>query len=147
MALARHNRTIYRAKFRVVWPDGTVRRASATGKFYFAANGEALRMLGIAADITELGDIEDRLEERFRLMADTAPVMLWMSGSDKLCYYFNRAWLEFTGRSLESELGNGWAEGVHPEDLKRCLDVYEGAFARREQFRMEYRVRRHDGEY
>jgi PAS domain S-box-containing protein len=56
-------------------------------------------------------------EERFRLVANTAPVMIWMSGVDKLCTYFNRPWLEFTGRSLDAEMGNGWAEGVHPEDL------------------------------
>src|ERR1700740_3625363 len=86
-------------------------------------------------------------EERFRLVANTAPVMIWMSGIDKLCTYFNRGWLEFTGRSLDQELGNGWAEGVHPDDLEKCLQTYTGAFDRRERFQMEYRLRRHDGEY
>ena len=279
VAEARQERTMYRAKFRLAWPDGTVRVASAAGKFYYAPNGEATRMLGIATDITELSEIEDRLsegqerlrlivegamdaiisvddeqhiqvfngaaekmfgcrasdaigaplerflpdrfravhrehvrrftetgstyrtqdtlgqlwalrsdgvefpieasishttvgtmklstvilrdvterervaealresEERFRLMADAAPVMLWMAGPDKLCHYFNRSWLEFTGRPMDAELGNGWLDRVHPEDLKQCVATYERAVDRREPFRMEYRLRRHDGEY
>ena len=86
-------------------------------------------------------------EKRFRLVADTAPVLIWMSENDKLCTYFNKPWLDFTGRSLDSELGNGWADGVHAEDLQRCMKTYAEAFDRREEFRMEYRLRRYDGEY
>jgi PAS domain S-box-containing protein len=86
-------------------------------------------------------------EQRFRLVADTAPVMIWLSGADKLCTYVNQTWLEFTGRSVEEELGNGWVDGVHSEDARRCLQTYAQAFDQRESFQMEYRLRRHDGEY
>ena len=86
-------------------------------------------------------------EERFRLMANAAPVLIWMSDVDKRCTYFNQGWLKFTGRSLEAELGHGWTEGVHPDDFEKCLDTSTKAFDRREPFQMEYRLRRADGEY
>jgi PAS domain S-box-containing protein len=86
-------------------------------------------------------------EARFRTMADSAPVLLWISGTDRQCTFFNQSWLKFTGRSLEQELGNGWAEGVHPHDLQPRLETYETAFNRREKFQMEYRLRRADGQY
>jgi PAS domain S-box-containing protein len=85
-------------------------------------------------------------EERFRLVANTAPVMIWMAGIDRLCTYVNQPWLEFTGRPLDAQLGNGWTEGIHNEDLKRCLETYSVAFDQRQSFAMEYRIRRHDGE-
>ena len=86
-------------------------------------------------------------EQLFRLVADAAPVLVWMSATDKRCTYFNKPWLDFTGRSMEEEIGNGRAEGVHPEDSHRCSVTYAQSFDRREEFRMEVRLRRHDGEY
>jgi PAS domain S-box-containing protein len=86
-------------------------------------------------------------ERRFRTLADAAPVMIWASGPDKLCTYVNRPWLDFTGRTIDSELGSGWAESVHPDDVARCLTTYHEAFDNRRPFRMEYRVRRYDGAY
>ena len=86
-------------------------------------------------------------EERFRVMADSAPIMMWTSGPDKACTDFNRGWLQFTGRTLQQETGDGWIAGVHPADLRRCIDTYHAAFDQRHPFAMEYRLRRHDGEY
>ena len=88
-----------------------------------------------------------RSEARFRLMADHAPVMLWKSGRDSLCDFFNSRWLEFTGRTMEQELGTAWAESVFFEDLQACVDTYMEAFVERRSFRMEYRMRRKDGAY
>jgi PAS domain S-box-containing protein len=86
-------------------------------------------------------------EQHFRMMADTAPVMVWRTGPDKLCDFVNEPWLGFHGRMLEEELGNGWTQGVHPDDREYRTNTFEDAFARREPFRMEFRVRRADGVY
>jgi len=86
-------------------------------------------------------------EERFRLVANTAPVMIWMTASDKVCTYVNQPWLDFTGRTLEAELGYGWTEVVHKEDFERCVKTYSQAVDHRQSYAMEYRARRHDGEY
>lgn len=86
-------------------------------------------------------------EERFRNMADGAPTLIWVSGPDKLCTFFNKGWLAFTGRTMEQELGNGWTAGVHPDDLERCLTTYTSSFDDRRDFEMEYRLRRADGTY
>jgi PAS domain S-box-containing protein len=106
--------------------------------------------IALSAGMAERGRAQAALresEERFRIVADAAPVLIWMSGLDKLCTFFSKPWLEFTGRTMEQEMGNGWAEGVHPDDFQNCLKTYVEAFDARKPFVMQYRLRRHDGEY
>jgi PAS domain S-box-containing protein len=86
-------------------------------------------------------------EARFKSVANAAPALIWTSGKDKLCDFVNQGWLDFTGRTMAAELGNGWVESLHPEDAQRCFQTYSSAFEAREPFEMEYRVRRHDGQY
>ena len=116
----------------------------------FDEKGNVTGIIATVNDITEKvmarKKVEDS-EQRFRDIADTAPALIWMSGIDKLCYFFNKAWIKFTGRSIEQESGNGWAEGVHPEDLQKFLEIYNTAFENRKEFYMEYRLKRHDGEF
>ncbi len=92
-------------------------------------------------------ELMDEIERRFRTLANCDLALIWTSGTDKLCDYFNEPWLAFTGRTFEQEVGNGWAEGVHPDDFARCLETYVTAFDRREPFDMEYRLRHASGGY
>src|SRR5262249_23197492 len=103
-----------------------------------------------AADLIERTRASEALresEERFRFIADTVPVIIWMTDARRGCTYVNQRWLELTGQSFEAVLGNGWTDHVHPADVMPCFDVYVRAFERREPFHNEYRLRRHDGEY
>ena len=86
-------------------------------------------------------------EERFRHMADTAPVMIWVTGPDRVVSFLNKTWLNYTGRILDKDLQKAWTESVHPEDLRRCVDCYSSAYEQNRDFRLEYRLRRADGEY
>ena len=140
----------YEVDYRITRPDGSIRWIATHGRVELDERGKPVLARGVSRDVTERKIAEEELREseaRFRTVANAAPVMIWMSGPDKLCTFFNKGWLDFTGRSPEQELGNGWAEGVHREDIDRCLDVYQNSFNARESFTMEYRLRRSDGEY
>lgn len=104
----------------------------------------------IVEDITERKEAELQMREselQYRTLANSGQALIWTSDTDKLCNYYNNVWLNFTGHSLEDEVGRSWTEGVHPDDVNRCVAVYESAFDRRANFSMDYRLRRYDGEY
>jgi len=105
------------------------------------------RMAELEAELNRYRQKQTTSEEAFRSLADAAPVMIWMSNHEAECTYFNRAWLDFRGRTLEQETGNGWTEGLHPDDRDLCLETYLKSFSSRQAFRMQYRLRRADGEF
>jgi PAS domain S-box-containing protein len=139
-----HFQTVRRAK------DGRLLDVSLTISPVRDPSGRVIGASKVARDITAQKQAEQALresEQRFRVITDAAPILVWMAGTNKLCYYFNKGWLDFVGRTLEQESGNGWTENVHPEDFERCLEVYVANFDARRSFEMEYRMRHHTGQY
>ena len=140
----------WETEFRVLWPDGSIRWLLSKATLLVDDNRRPTRITGVSFDITERKRAEAALresEERFRNMADTAPVLICASGPDKQATFFNRRWLEFTGRTMEQELGYGWIEVVHPDDREHCLASYSTSFESHRNCHIEYRLRRADGEY
>ena len=141
-----------------VW-HGEVKNRKKSGEAYWVdstivpfldGQGKPYQYLAIRFEITQsklAAEILQESEERFRTMADSAPILLWVADTHTLCTFFNQTWLRFRGRSLAEELGNGWTEGIHPDDLAGCLNTYLTAFLKRQNFEMEYRLLRADGEY
>ncbi len=114
------------------------------------ADDEIVGVVLVFSDVSEKYALEKSLHEselQYRTLANTGQALIWTAGTDKLCNYFNQVWLDFTGRTMEQELGNGWVEGVHPDDLERCSTIYTTSFDLREKFSMDYRLRNHHGEY
>jgi PAS domain S-box-containing protein len=139
-----HFHTVRRRK------DGSLLDVSLTISPVRDSSGRVIGASKVARDITEQKQAERALresEQRFRVITDASPIMVWMSGTDKLCYYFNKGWLDFVGRTLEQESGNGWTESVHSEDFDHCLQIYAANFDARRPFEMEYRMRHHTGQY
>jgi PAS domain S-box-containing protein len=140
----------YEHVHRQLLPDGQLRWLAARGQVEFDAQHKPVKIRGVTMDVTaqKLAEGQARESDRqFMLIANSAPVLIWTSGTDKLCTFFNQPWLEFTGRTLDQELGNGWTEGVHPEDFENCLKIYTESCDARQPFTMDYRLRRHDGQY
>jgi PAS domain S-box-containing protein len=138
------------AEFRVVLPESGFRWVHSCAITLVDEADRPIRMVGVSQDVTERKQAEALLresEERFRNMADTAPVMIWVTGRDKGCTFVNRTWLDFTGRTMEEELGFGWAARVHPDDRDRNYTVFSAAFDARQTFQVESRWLRADGEY
>lgn len=137
-------------EYRLRSKDGSYRWVLDSGLPRFDLLGNFVGYVGAMVDIDARKLAEQTLmesEKRFRNVADTAPVMIWTSGPNKACDFFNKGWLDFTGRRMEDELGFKWLDSVHPDDREKCEDSYNSSFDARRSFRMEYRLRRYDGEY
>ncbi len=148
--LIQQNKAVSKFETQVYCQDGRKIWIRKNARAVTDISGTILYYEGSIEDITESKLAEERLresEERFRLLADTAPVLIWLAGTDSNCYFFNQTWLEFTGRTLDQEIGDGWTDGVHPDDYHYCIETYSNAFKAQKRFRREYRLRRHDGNY
>jgi len=127
-----------------------IRWVRIQGKLFFDRNRRPERFIGTLLDVNENKNTEQELRdsiERFQIMADNVPAMIWMSGFDKYDDYFNETWLKYTGRTLDQERQEGWLQNVHPDDVEKCIATYNRSFNEQKGFNTEYRLRRHDGEY
>jgi len=146
-----------RLEKRYIRKDSTIAWVSVNMTVIRDGAGHPLRTVSMVEDISERKRAEEKIREsetrlresehHFRTLANSGLALIWTSGLNGLCNYFNESWLRYTGRTLAQELGNGWTEGVHPEDFECCLSIYVSHFDRREPFSMEYRLRKANGEY
>ncbi len=147
----------YKTQARLKSSEGDYQWFYVNGEPVKNAKGKIEKWIGAFTNLHEQKKAEEELinalhkieesEKRFRNVANSAPVFIWMAGSDKQRYFFNTAWMDFTGRSPGQEKGDGWIEGVHPEDREKCFRLYGEAFSKQQGYQMEYRLRRYDGEY
>ena len=144
------SRKDFSAQFRVLRADGATRHLASRGRAFYEESGKPLRMTGVVIDITDAQEAAQALresEERFRSMADAAPVLIWVGGAENQRTYFNRRWLEFTGSTFEQQIGKGWLNAVHPSDRAQVQRESGDLTPKHEPFTREYRLRRHDGEF
>ena len=137
-------------RLRVHAADGSSRQVDASLYAASDAVGDASVFCFVLRDATasvQAARGTQEVESRSRVTSDSAPVLVWMARADTQRDWFNRSWLKYRGRTLGDELGQGWTDGVHPEDLERCLGIYRSSFAEHEPYSMDYRLRRHDGVY
>jgi PAS domain S-box-containing protein len=137
-------------QYGLVWPDGQRILISVNAAPLFDPDGAFDGMVATYNNITERIRAETVLrvsEDRFRNLADSGMALIWAAGAERRCTFFNKPWLDFTGRALEQELGAGWTAGLHPDDLSHCLNTYRSAWNERSKFSMDYRLRRRDGTY
>ncbi len=136
--------------YRVVLPDGQTRDVIAQGEAVYNPQHELINIFGIIQDITMQKRAQEALresEERFRLLADSAPALIWMTDAAGQCIYFNQGWFDFTGKTFEQEQGNGWLDGIHPDDRESFLEIYSDAARSHRAYRTEKRLRHRDNEY
>jgi len=143
-------RVSFAGEFRILDSMGKYRWLSVEGAPRFGNDGFFGGYIASCTDITEEKIAQEQLKEsesRFRIVANDAPVMIWMSDAQKHYNFFNSEWLHFTGRTTNEEVGDGWRQNIHPEDYKRCFKLQNAAFDKKEEVNIEYRLKRYDGEY
>jgi PAS domain S-box-containing protein len=138
------------AEFRFVRPDGSVTWMQGNAVPLRSAEGEMIGYIGTVADVTQRKASEIALresEERFRHMADHAPVMIWVTEADGRCTFLGKTWYDFTGRTPEASLGFGWIDAVHPGDREAARQAFLNANERHTAYSLEYRLRDKNGQY
>lgn len=146
----KEKRAVYGEEMVVERPNGERLHVLPHPRPIFDNSGTLIAAVNMLIDITDLKRVDQALKEsetRFRSVANTAPVLIWMTDQNRHCTFFNKGWLDFTGRTLEEETGNGWIKGIHPDDVQKCMNVYTTSFAARKNFYIEYRLRKYTGEY